>query len=39
VRASANPDRALLAFIDSTYTHAADLAAWDRASLERPAYT
>ncbi len=39
VRASANPDRALLAFIDSTYAHAADLAAWDRASLERPAYT
>ncbi|HEY3092276.1 MAG TPA: DUF5996 family protein [Vicinamibacterales bacterium] len=39
VRASSAPDRALLAFIDSTYVHAADLAAWDRASLERPAYT
>ena len=33
---AANPEQALLAFIDSTYTHAADLAAWDRASLERP---
>jgi len=39
VRAAADPDRALLAFIDTTYTHAADLAAWDRASLERSAYT
>jgi hypothetical protein len=39
VRSSSDPDRALLAFIDSTYTHAADLAAWDRASLERPAFT
>ena len=39
VRAAANPEQALLAFIDSTYTHAADLAAWDRASLERPDYT
>jgi hypothetical protein len=38
VRAAANPEQALLAFIDSTYTHAADLAAWDRASLERPDY-
>jgi len=39
VREAANPEQALLAFIDSTYTHAADLAAWDRASLERPDYT
>jgi len=39
VRTASDPERALLAFIDSTYTHAADLAAWDRASLERPAYT
>ncbi len=39
VRAAANPEQALLAFIDSTYTHAADLAAWDRASLERPDYS
>jgi hypothetical protein len=36
VRRSADPARALLAFIDSTYAHAADLARWDRASLERP---
>ena len=36
MRRSEKPDRALLAFIDSTYAHAADLAAWDRASLERP---
>jgi hypothetical protein len=39
VRAAANPEQALLAFIDSTYTHAADLAAWDRASLERADYS
>jgi hypothetical protein len=39
VREAANPDQALLTFIDSTYTHAADLAAWDRASLEHRAYT
>jgi hypothetical protein len=35
VRGATDPDQALLTFIDSTYTHAADLAAWDRASLER----
>ena len=29
--------RALLAFIDSTYSNAADLAGWDRTSLERSA--
>ena len=39
VRSAGDPDQSLLAFIDSTYSHAADLAAWDRASLERPAYT
>ena len=40
VRTSDDPDQSLLSFIDSTYTHAADLAAWDRASLERRrAYT
>jgi hypothetical protein len=39
VRDASNPDEALLAFIDSTYTHAADLAAWDRAALERHAFT
>jgi hypothetical protein len=37
VRGSSDPDRALLAFIDSTYTNAADLAGWDRTSLERRA--
>jgi hypothetical protein len=35
MRGATDPDQALLTFIDSTYTHAADLAAWDRASLER----
>ena len=39
MRGADDPDRALLTFIDSTYTHAADLAAWDRASLERHALT
>jgi Family of unknown function (DUF5996) len=38
VREAANPDAALLAFIDGTYSHAADLAAWDRAALERPVF-
>jgi hypothetical protein len=36
VRTSADPDRALLAFLQSTYAAAADLAKWDRAALERP---
>jgi hypothetical protein len=36
VRSSTDPGQALLTFIDSTYSHAADLARWDRASLERP---
>ena len=31
----ADPDRALSAFIESTYGGAADLAGWDRAALER----
>jgi hypothetical protein len=35
VRAAANPDNALLDFIDGTYSRAADLASWDRAALER----
>jgi hypothetical protein len=39
VRGSANPEAALLAFINSTYAHAADLAGWDRTSLERHAFT
>jgi hypothetical protein len=39
IRVARNPDEALLDFIASTYSHGADLAAWDRAALERPAYT
>jgi hypothetical protein len=35
VRAAADPDAALLAFFQSTYEAAADLAAWPRADLER----
>jgi len=35
VRASADPDRMLLDFFQSTYDDAADLAHWDRAALER----
>ena len=34
VRESADPDAALLAFFQSTYAAAADLAGWDRAALE-----
>ena len=34
VRESADPDAALLAFFQSTYEAAADLAGWDRAALE-----
>ncbi len=34
VRAAPDPDAALLAFLQSTYDAAADLAAWDRAALE-----
>jgi len=34
VRTAASPDRALLAFAQSTYDAAADLAQWDRAALE-----
>lgn len=36
VRTSADPDAALLAFLQSTYEAAADPAGWDRAALERP---
>jgi hypothetical protein len=36
VRASADPEQALLEFLQSTYEAAADRAKWDRASLERP---
>ena len=35
VRTAADPDAALLAFLQSTYEAAADLADWDRAALER----
>ena len=34
VRTASDPDRALLAFFQSTYDAAADLAGWDRAALE-----
>jgi hypothetical protein len=37
VRSSPDPDAAILAFVDSTYAAAADLAKWDRAALERSA--
>jgi Family of unknown function (DUF5996) len=36
VREAADPDAALLAFFQSTYAAAADLAGWDRAALEVP---
>jgi hypothetical protein len=36
-RASADPDQALLDFLQSTYEAAADRAKWDRKALERPA--
>lgn len=35
VRTTADPDGAVLAFLESTYEAAAELAAWDRATLER----
>jgi hypothetical protein len=35
VRQSASPDETLLAFLQSTYEAAANLAKWDRAALER----
>ncbi len=34
VREAADPDADLLAFFQSTYEAAADLAGWDRAALE-----
>jgi hypothetical protein len=34
VRAAADPDAALLAFLESTYAAAADLGHWDRAALD-----
>ena len=36
VRSAADPDGALLEFLQSTYEAAADRADWDRATLERP---
>ena len=36
VQSANDADAALSAFIDSTYSNAADLASWDRAALERP---
>ena len=36
VRRAANPDATLLAFLQSTYDASADLAGWDRATLDRP---
>jgi hypothetical protein len=35
LRSSANPDQALLDFLQSTYAAAADLAKWDRQELEK----
>jgi hypothetical protein len=37
VRTAADPDAALLAFLQSTYEAAAGTAEWDRATLERQA--
>jgi hypothetical protein len=39
VRTAASPDAAIIAFVDSTYHHAATLAGWDRTALERHAPT
>ena len=36
VRQSESPDSTLLDFLQSTYEAAANLAKWDRSSLERP---
>ena len=36
VRSAADPDSELLAFLESTYSTAADLGRWDRRALERP---
>jgi hypothetical protein len=35
VRTADDPDATLMAFLESTYAAAADLAGWDRAALER----
>jgi hypothetical protein len=36
VRTAADPDQALLSFLENTYEAAAVLAEWDRPALERP---
>ncbi len=36
VRSAPSPEETLLEFLQSTYTAAADLGAWDRAALDRP---
>lgn len=36
VRTAANPEQALLAFLQTTYEGAATHAHWDRDALERP---
>ncbi|ADJ28522.1 DUF5996 family protein [Nitrosococcus watsonii] len=36
VRAAPDPEKALLSFLESTYTAAAELGGWDRSSLECP---
>jgi Family of unknown function (DUF5996) len=36
VRAASDPEAALLAFLQSTYEAAANLAKWDRSALECP---
>jgi hypothetical protein len=36
VRTAADPDAALLTFLQTSYEAAADTARWDRAALERP---
>jgi hypothetical protein len=38
VRAAADPEAALLEFLQSAYDAAADLGLWDRAALDRPAH-
>ena len=37
VRRAADPAQALMSFLQSSYSAAADTAGWDRARLERPA--
>jgi hypothetical protein len=36
VRTAESPEASIRAFVESTYSHAADLAKWDRRALERP---